>query len=26
MTKCAASRCRSAEITCMELNAGFSGT
>jgi len=26
MTKCAASRCRSAEMTCMELNAGFSGT
>jgi hypothetical protein len=26
MTKCAASKCRSAEMTCMELNAGFNGT
>jgi hypothetical protein len=26
MTKCAASKCRRAEMTCMELNAGFSGT
>jgi hypothetical protein len=26
MIKCAASRCRNAEMTCMELNAGFSGT